>query len=159
MNTKHELTQEGFERYQAELKDLIENQRVANKAELKEAREQGDLSENADYDAARDEQAKIETRIIEIENILRNAKIIKTSDDDLVDSGKRVTVEDMKTKVQRSFLIVGTLEANPLEEKISNVSALGRALMGKEEGDIVNYSSETGLEFSVKIIKVVKVEN
>src|SRR5690554_157423 len=154
MDKRHRLTQQGYDNLREELRDLTENQRVANKIALKEAREQGDLSENADYDAARNEQAKIESRINEIEYILKNAEIIKAKDDDTIDIGKKVTIEDAKSKEQHTFAIVSSIEANPFEYKISNASALGRALVGREIGDIVSYSSETGLEFNVKILKV-----
>lgn len=154
MNKTYELTQEGLNKLRDELADLVDNQRVVNRAQLAEARAQGDLSENADYDAARNEQAKIEGRISEIEHIIKNARIIKISDDDIVDLGKYVTILDTKTNKESTYYLVGTLEANPFAGQISNVSALGRAITGKIKNDVVSYASETGHQFTIKIVDV-----
>lgn len=132
-----ELTQEGVDKLKDELTDLIDNKRPQNLEMLKEARAQGDLSENADYDAARNEQARIEARISEIENILKNVKIIKTSNKDVVEIGKRVKIKYVETNKIAEFQLVGTLEANPKENKISVESPVGKAIREREKGDVV----------------------
>ena len=154
MNKTYELTQEGYNKLKEELADLVDNQRGANRTALAEARAQGDLSENADYDAARNDQAKIEGRISEIEYIMKNARVIKISDDDIVDLGKYVTISNLETNKESTYYLVGTLEANPFTGQISNASALGRAISGKIKNDVVSYASETGHQFTVKIIDV-----
>jgi len=145
MSTKrvYELTQDGVERLKAELLDLEENKRPQNLQQLKEAREQGDLSENADYDAARTEQSKIETRIQEINNILKYAKIIKSSDKDVVEIGKVVTVKYLDNNTTKKFRLVGTLEANPMNNKISVDSPIGKALIGLQTGEKTSYKTQT----------------
>ena len=115
-NKIYELTQDGVDKLKNELTDLIDNKRPQNLIFLKEAREQGDLSENADYDAARNEQSKIETRIIEIENILKNTKIIRLSNKDIVEIGKVVEVEHLDQGKVAKYYLVGTIEANPMKK-------------------------------------------
>ncbi|MGA0351186.1 MAG: transcription elongation factor GreA [Acholeplasmataceae bacterium] len=155
-NTKptYQLTQEGYDKLQAELKLLIEVKRDENLEALKEARAQGDLSENADYDAARTEQARIEGRIAEIENILKYAKIIKTNQDDVINIGKKVKLLFMDTKKEREFYFISSIEVDPLNNKISIESPIGKALKGHEKGDEVTYKSETNKITKVKILDV-----
>ncbi|MCR1809230.1 transcription elongation factor GreA [Haploplasma modicum] len=153
-NKIYELTQDGVDKLKNELTDLIDNKRPQNLIFLKEAREQGDLSENADYDAARNEQSKIETRIIEIENILKNTKIIRLSNKDIVEIGKVVEVEHLDQGKVAKYYLVGTIEANPMKKKISVDSPLGKALIGHEKGDVLSYKSPTGKTFSIKILDV-----
>src|SRR5690606_27263005 len=110
---QYELTQTGLEELKAELKELKEVKRIENLEALKEAREQGDLSENADYDAARTEQARIEARIREIENIIKNVKIIKSNDDSTqVNIGKTVVLNFLEKKRETTYQLVGTIEAD-----------------------------------------------
>lgn len=159
MKHKYELTEAGLEQLKDELYDLKNVKRVANLEDIKEARAQGDLSENADYDAARNEQAKIEARIKEIEVILKNATIIKTkTGGDTVDIGKEVSLTFLNTKKKKTVVLVGTLEANPMQGKISVESPLGKAIRNKSKGDKVTVKPETGTTFEVKIddIKDVK---
>ena len=151
MADKQKLTKAGYKKLQEELKYLVDVAREEVKRQLAEARAQGDLSENADYDAARGKQAEVEGRIKEIENILANAEIIdegKTSTKK-VGLGSTVTIryvdEDRK---DQSFMIVGTVESDPVNGKISNSCPLGEALVGKTVGDIIE----------VKAIKNYKVE-
>lgn len=155
-NTKpsYQLTQEGYDNLNAELKLLIEVKRDENLEALKEARAQGDLSENADYDAARTEQARIEGRIAEIENILKYAKIIKTNQDDVVNIGKKVKLLFLDSKSEREFHFISSIEVDPMNNKISIESPIGKALKGREKGDEVTYKSETNKLIKVKILDV-----
>lgn len=150
-----ELTSEGVEKLKQELDYLIDVARPQNVEAIKEARAQGDLSENADYDAARNEQARIEGRIVEIQNILKNVKIIEESKDvTRVNIGKNVTVIFTERNLQKNYRVVGTIEANPFEGRISNESPLGKALLGKKVGSTVKFISEVGKEIEVKIVNV-----
>ncbi len=156
MENIYKLTEVGFAQLQEELDDLKGDKRKRNLEALKEARAQGDLSENADYDAARDEQARIESRIKEIENILRHAEIIKENNRSrAVGIGKTVVVNFVGKKLgEQEFTIVGNLEANPLEKKISNESPLGKALIGMKKGKTLSYKTETGNIITVEILDV-----
>jgi len=149
------LTQEGYDQLVAELTHLIDIDRPRNIEALKEARAQGDLSENADYDAARDEQAKIEARIAEIQEVLKNYEIIKESDDlSKVTLTKYVTLEFPETNETKQYQIVGTTEAKPFEGKISNESPIGAAIMNKKLNAVVKFTNGIGKEVTVKIIKI-----
>src|SRR5690606_20245465 len=115
----------------------------------------GDLSENADYDAARNEQARIEARILEIETILKNVKIIKTTDDSTsVNIGKVVELKFIEKNKIEKYHLVGTIEADPRDNKISIESTLGKSIKGKETGEVVTVKSETGRSFNVDIISI-----
>ncbi|MDT8336277.1 MAG: transcription elongation factor GreA [Candidatus Izemoplasmatales bacterium] len=155
MENTYKLTEAGYEQLKAELGELKGDKRNANLEALKEARAQGDLSENADYDAARDEQARIEARIKEIENILKNSEIIKENNRSrVIGMGKTVVVKFAHNKIETEFTIVGKLEANPIQKKVSNESPIGKAIIGTKKGKIVTYKSETGQEITVEIIDV-----
>ncbi len=156
MENIYKLTEVGFSQLQDELEDLKGEKRKKNLEALKEARAQGDLSENADYDAARDEQARIEGRIKEIENILKHAEIIKENNRSrAVGIGKKVVVKFVGNSLgEQEFTVVGNLEANPLEKKISNESPLGKALIGMKKGKTITYKAETGNIVTVEIIDV-----
>lgn len=149
-----ELTQQGLEEIKKELEHLVNVARPQNLVTLAEARAQGDLSENADYDAARDEQARIEARVKEIENILKNYKIIKIDSSDAVSIGKKVTVLYVDSNKEKEIYIVGSLEVDPFNNKISNESPLGKALIGKRKSDEFTFVSETGKEFLMRVLKV-----
>lgn len=152
----YELTQAGLDQLKDELKELVEVKRKENLEAIKEARAQGDLSENTDYDAARNEQARIEARIAEIKEIIKNVKIIKTNDDSsVVNIGKEVVLYFVDKDKEATYQLVGTIEANPKNGKISIDSPLGKAIRNKEEGDTVTVKSETGKSFNVVIKKVV----
>lgn len=152
---QYELTQSGLEALKAELTDLKDVKRKENLEALKEAREQGDLSENADYDAARNEQARIEARILEIESIIKNVKIIKNNDDSsAVNIGKEVVLKFIEKDREMTYHLVGTIEADPIKGKISIESPLGKSIKGKEVGDVVTVKSETGKNFNVQIISI-----
>ncbi len=148
----YELTQSGLDQLKDELSHLKDVKRVENLEALKEAREQGDLSENADYDAARNEQARIEARILEIETILKNVKIIKINNDSTsVNIGKKVLLYFVEKKKEVEYQVVGTIEADPKNFKISIESPLGRAIKDKEVGDSVSIKSATNKQSTVEI--------
>jgi transcription elongation factor GreA len=138
-----QLTQEGVDNLKQELTHLKDVKRGENLEALKEARAQGDLSENADYDAARNEQARIEARISEIENILKNVKI-----------GKTVLVKFLASGETKEFYLVGTIEADPRLRKISVESPIGKAMLNKQEGDVVDVKTETGRIFQIEIVDI-----
>lgn len=152
---KNILTYAGLKKLEEELQNLkvVRRQEVAQK--IKEAREQGDLSENAEYDAAKDEQRDIEARIEEVEKILKNAEVVVEDDIDLdkISVGCTVTVYDFEYDEELEFSIVGSTEANSLEMKISNESPVGRALIGSRLGDTVEVESPEGI-VSYKVVSI-----
>lgn len=150
----YELTEEGRLNLEREKQHLIDVDRPNNIKALQDARSQGDLSENADYDAAREEQSRIEARIAEITEILKNVKIITKDSSNRVTTGKNVTIEFIGMNKTESYDIVGTIEADPFEHKISNESPLGKAIMGHDNGTTLTVVTEKGKEFRVKIIDV-----
>lgn len=149
---KNILTYEGLKKYEDELQDLKVRRRKEVAQKIKEARELGDLSENAEYDAAKDEQRDIEARIEELEKILKNAEVVV---EDEVDSSKinvgcKVTLLDMEFDEEIEYKIVGSSEANSLQGKISNESPVGKALIGASKGQVVEVETEVGvLKFKV----------
>ncbi|MCD8037660.1 MAG: transcription elongation factor GreA [Lachnospiraceae bacterium] len=151
---KNLLTREGLKKYEDELHDLkvIKRKEVAQK--IKEAREQGDLSENAEYDAAKDEQRDIEARIEELEKILKNVEVVDMDDDannlEQVGFGLVVKVKDNEFGDEMEFKIVGATEANSLKGKISNESPLGKALLGAKKGETVTVEAPAGdIEYTI----------
>ena len=155
MDNAYKLTKQGHLNLINELEKLKDVDRKENLEALKDARAQGDLSENADYDAARDEQARIEERIKEIEGILKNFEIIKEDTSNKVNIGKTIIIKvgDMD---ETTYTIVGSLEADPLNGKISNESPIGKGIIGSKKGQIIKIKTETGLDVEVKIIDVKK---
>ena len=145
---KHILTYEGLKKLEDELHDLKVNQRREIAQKIKEAREQGDLSENAEYDAAKDEQRDIEARIEELENLLKNAEVVVEDevDLDIINIGCSVMLYDKEFNEEVEFRIVGSTEANSLEGKISNESPVGRALIGKRVGEDVEVETQVGVQ-------------
>ena len=141
------LTYEGLKKLEEELQDLktIRRKEVAQK--IKEARSQGDLSENAEYDAAKEEQAEIEARIAVLEKMLRNAEVIDEEDLDrnTINVGNRVLVLDTEYNEELEYVIVGSAEANPANSRISNESPLGHALLGHVAGDSVSVDAPDGV--------------
>ena len=152
---KNLLTREGLKKYEDELHELkvIRRKEVAQK--IKEAREQGDLSENAEYDAAKDEQRDIEARIEEIEMILKNAEVVVEDEVDLdkISVGCKVRILDVEFDEELEYKIVGSTEANSLKGKISNESPLGHALLGATVGQIVTVEAPVG-ELSYKVLEI-----
>ena len=154
---KNILTYEGLKKYEDELHDLkvVKRKEVAQK--IKEAREQGDLSENAEYDAAKDEQRDIEARIEELEKILKNAEVVVEDEVDLdkINIGCRVRIFDIEYSEELEYKIVGSTEANIAANKISNESPIGKALIGKKKGQKITVDSPSG-ELKFKILKVTR---
>ena len=147
------LTSEGFLELEEELNELKNVRRPRVIEAIKDARAQGDLSENADYDAARTEQAEVEGRIKELEFMLANATIIEKKDSHLIDVGSTVTISYVDDDEEEIYHIVGRMEADPFENKISNESPIGKAILGKKEGDMVEIASPTG-SYQIKVVKV-----
>ena len=153
---KNLMTYEGLKKLEDELQDLKVNRRKEVAQKIKEAREQGDLSENAEYDAAKDEQRDIEARIEEIEKILKNAEV---ADDEfgagVINLGSTVTVYDCEFDEEIVFKLVGSTEAKSLENKISNEAPLGKALIGKVAGGEVEVETPSGI-MKYKVINVTR---
>jgi len=148
------LTQSGYDKLQSELEDLKVNRRKEIADKIKEARAQGDLSENAEYDAAKDEQRDIEARIVEIEEILKHSEIADAhADDGTISIGSKVTLLDVEFDDEMVLDLVGSSEANSLKGSISNESPVGRALMGKKVGDEVQVETQAGV-IEYKVLKV-----
>ena len=152
---KNLLTDKGLKKLEDELQELrvVKRKEVAQK--IKEAREQGDLSENAEYDAAKDEQKDIEARIEELEAILKNVEVVYTDevDKEKVNVGCVVTVKEVGTDSVQIFKIVGSTEADILNNKISNESPVGAALMGSKTGDTVTVEAPNG-ETKFEILEI-----
>jgi transcription elongation factor GreA len=140
------LTYDGLKRLEEELQDLKVVRRRDVAAKIKEARGQGDLSENAEYDAAKEEQAEIEARIVLLEKMLRNAEVIDEEDlnQDNISVGSRVKVLDIEYNEEFEYSIVGSTEADPVNGRISNESPLGLALLARKLGDTVTYEAPDG---------------
>ena len=150
------LTYAGLKKYEEELHDLKVNRRQEVAQKIKVAREQGDLSENAEYDAAKEEQRDIEIRIDELEKILKHAEVVVEEEIDLykINVGSRVKLLDMEYDEEVEYYIVGSSEANSLQGKISNESPVGAALIGHRPGDIVEVETQAGkIQFKVLEIK------
>ena len=131
------ITKEGLEKMQKELEDLRTTKRAEVAQRLKEAIAMGDLSENSEYDEAKNAQAFLEGRIVQLEQQIRTAQIIVKGKKNRIDVGSTVTIEDMEEYVKETVTIVGNAESNPFEGRISNESPVGRALVGAKAGDIV----------------------
>lgn len=144
---KNILTYEGLKKYEEELEHLkvVTRKEIAQK--IKEARAQGDLSENAEYDAAKDEQRDVEARIEELEKILKNVEVVVEDEVDLdkINIGCKVRIKDLEFNEDLQYKLVGSTEANSLKGKISNESPVGRALIGKSVGDIVEVETPAGI--------------
>ena len=141
------LTYEGLKKLEDELQDLKVVQRREIAQKIKEAREQGDLKENAEYDAAKDEQRDIEARIEQIEKILKNAEVVLDEEIDLnkISIGCVVRVLDIEYDEEEEYKLVGSSEASSLQNKISNESPIGRALLGAQVGDVVEVEAPIGV--------------
>ncbi|MDY3824999.1 MAG: transcription elongation factor GreA [Lachnospiraceae bacterium] len=144
---KNIMTYAGLKKLQDELQDLKVNQRREIAQKIKEAREQGDLSENAEYDAAKDEQRDIEARIEQIEQILKNAEVVDEDEVDLdvVNIGCLVRVLDIEYNEEEEYKLVGSSEASSLQNKISNESPFGKALIGAKVGEVVEVEAPAGV--------------
>ena len=152
---KNILTPDGLKALEDELQELkvVRRKEIAQK--IKEAREQGDLSENAEYDAAKDEQRDIEARIEELEKILKNAEVVVEDEVDLdrINIGCQVKILDLEYDEELDYKIVGSTEANSLKGKISNESPVGKALIGAKIGDIVEVETQAGV-IKYKVLEI-----
>ena len=155
---KNVLTYAGLKQYEDELQNLKVFRRKEVAQKIKEAREQGDLSENAEYDAAKDEQRDIELRIEELEKLLKNAEVVVEDEIDLekISVGCQVKVLEMDEDEEMEFRIVGSTEANSLQNKISNESPVGHALLGKKVGDVVDVETQVGV-IQYKVLEIQRV--
>ncbi len=157
---KNILTYAGLKKLESELEDLkvVKRKEIADK--IKEAREQGDLSENAEYDAAKEEQGHIEKRIEEIEKILKNAEVVVEEEIDLekINIGCKVKLFDIEFEEELEFKLVGSTEADSLNNKISNESPLGKALIGCRVGETVGVEIQSGMS-QYKILDIQRNED
>lgn len=143
----YKLTREGYEKLKKEREELKKKLMGEIAERIKEARELGDLSENSEYEEAKNEQGKIDSRIKEIDYILDHAEIIENngnSDNSKVDLGKRVKIKDYRLNQEQEFILVTAQEANLAEKKISVDSPIGRAILGRKKGDIVKIKTAKG---------------
>lgn len=158
MEKKNILTYGGLKKYEDELQELkvVRRKEVAQK--IKEAREQGDLSENAEYDAAKDEQRDIELRIEEIDKILKNAEVVVEEDVDVnaINIGCTVRLKDIEFDEEMTYKIVGSTEADVLGNKISNESPVGAALIGSKVGDKIEVETPNGEVVKYEILEIQK---
>jgi transcription elongation factor GreA len=152
---KNILTYEGLRKYEDELHDLKVNKRQEVAQKIKEAREQGDLSENAEYDAAKDEQRDIEARIEDLEKILKNVEVVIEDEVNLdrINIGCKVKIMDMIDNDELEYKIVGSTEADSLKGRISNESPVGKALIGLSVGDIAQVETQAGT-FTYKVLEI-----
>lgn len=145
-NKKNIMTYEGLKALEDELQDLKVNRRREVAQKIKEAREQGDLSENAEYDAAKEEQRDIELRIEEIDKILKNAEVVDDdADSGVISVGCTVRIKDLEFDEEMEYKIVGSTEADSLQGKISNESPVGKALIGGQAGETVEVETPAGM--------------
>lgn len=147
------VTREGLEKMQKELDELRSTKRAEIAQRLKAAIAMGDLSENSEYDEAKNAQAYLEGRILQLEQQIRTAQVIEKSAKDRVDVGSTVVIEDMEEHLQEKVTIVGSTESNPFEGRISNESPVGRALMGAKAGDTVEAEAPNGV-LKYKVIRI-----
>ena len=159
MNEEVLLTQEGYDKIVAEHDELVSVKRAEVAERIKEAISYGDISENAEYDSAKNEQAELEERIHELEEMLRKAKIVSEEEmkGDKVNIGLKVTVKDTDTGEKEVFSIVGATESDPFSGKISTESPVGKALIGKKKGETVAIEIPDGI-VNYKIMKIEKEE-
>lgn len=147
------VTREGLEKMQKELDELRSTKRAEIAQRLKAAIAMGDLSENSEYDEAKNAQAFLEGRILQLEQQIRTAQVIEKSAKDRVDVGSTVVIDDMEEHLQEKVTIVGSTESNPFEGRISNESPVGRALMGAKAGDTVEAEAPNGV-LKYKVIRI-----
>lgn len=152
MKKTFQFTPEGFKKLQEEYDDLVNNQRARVVDRLQKARAMGDLSENSEYTAAKEEIAFVEGRIKEIEELMKNAEVVDSASSDGIEIGTEVIVE--KDGSEERFSIVGEFEADPMAKKLSATSPIGKALLGKKQGDTVSVEVPVGtLKYKIKEIK------
>jgi len=151
------LTREGLEQLEQELENLRSVKRTEVKERLKEAIALGDLSENSEYDDAKNEQAFMEGRILELEKMIRNAKVIEddTQEEGVISVGSLVKVKDIEFDEINEYRLVGTVEADPMNNRISNESPVGRALLGHKAGEIIDVEVPAGI-IKLEILEISK---
>lgn len=151
------LTREGYDKIVAEHELLVSVKRAEVAERIKEAISYGDISENAEYDSAKNEQAELEEKILKLENMIRKGKIIEDSEltGDHVNLGLRVRVKDLDTNEEVVYSIVGSTEADPFEGRISNESLVGKELLGKRVGDVAEVQAEVGL-IRYEVVEIMK---
>ena len=152
---RYEMTQEGYDDLEAELDELVNVKMKEIADKLSEAREQGDLSENAEYDAAKNEQSEINGRIEKIKHMLKYAVVVSqdVNEKGRIGMGSKVKLMDMEFKEEMEFKIVGATEANSLKNKLSNESPVGKAILGHKKGDTVKVETRAG-ELKYKVLSV-----
>ena len=157
MEKKIVLTNEGFQKFEKELEELKSVKRKEVAAKIKVALSFGDLSENSEYDEAKNEQAMIEARIVQLETMLRNVQVINEAEisTDVINIGSVVSIKEIDSDEIETYHIVGSSEANPLDGKISDESPIGKALISHKTGDIVEVETPSGL-IKLKIISIFK---
>ena len=157
MNEEMLLTKEGYDKIVAEHEELVSVRRAEVAERIKEAISYGDISENAEYDSAKNEQAELEERIYTLENMIRKAKIVQEDDvkGDVVNVGLKVKIKDIDAGFEEEFSIVGATESDPFNGKISNESSVGKALIGHRVGDKVAVEVPDGT-INYEIIEISK---
>ncbi len=154
-NNETLITAEGLEQLKSELDELKLVKRKEISEKIKAALAFGDISENAEYDEAKNEQANVESRIAKLEIMIKNAKVIKTSKKNgVVNIGSKVKIKDLEFDEEMEYTIVGSAEADPFKGRISNVSPLGEALLGKKLGEIIEVESPVGEKIKYEILTV-----
>lgn len=149
------ITSEGLEGLKNELEELKTVKRKQVSERIKTALAFGDISENAEYDEAKNEQAHVENRILKLENMIKNAKIIEAvNQKDIINVGSKVKVKDIEFDEVMEYKIVGSAEADPFKEKISNVSPLGKALIGRKTGETIEVLSPAGMAIKYEILSI-----
>ena len=157
MEKKSVLTNEGFQKFEKELEELKSVKRKEVAAKIKVALSFGDLSENSEYDEAKNEQAMIEARIVQLETMLRNVQVINEAEisTDVINIGSVVSIKELDSDEIETYHIVGSSEANPLDGKISDESPIGKALISHKTGDVVDVETPSGV-LKFKIISIFK---
>ena len=157
MNEEIVLTKEGYDKIVAEHEELVSVRRAEVAERIKEAISYGDISENAEYDSAKNEQAELEERIHKLETMMRKAKIVQEEDvkGDVVNVGLKVRVKDLDMDFEEEFSIVGATESDPFNGKISNESSVGRALIGHKVGDKVAVEVPDGV-INYEVVEIIK---
>lgn len=152
------LTRQGYNDIVAKHEYLVSVRRAEVSEHLKEAKDHGDLSENAEYDAAKNEQANLEEEIARLEHMIRNAKVVSQEEltGEHVNLGLSVKIQDLNSKEKFTYAIVGITDADPFENKISNESPVGKALLGKSKGDKVEVVLPNGHVCAYKILEIIK---
>lgn len=153
MNRETLVTEAGLQKLQEELDELTTTRREQVAERIKQARDFGDISENAEYDDAKNEQARLEARILQLEERIRTARVVSEVDTAVVGVGTKVNVIDQDSKEKAVYVVVGSTEADPLEGRVSNESPVGKALMGRKKGEIVEVAIPSG-KLKLKITQI-----